>query len=101
VIGYGQRTYIVNMDFENEIYNCQYCKIKKDGILCCHVLKVMSYIGAVKRIPEQYILRRWSQPDPDVFPATTELPQHPLRRSCPGKICRCCCTGTYVTIFLG
>jgi rubrerythrin len=37
----------------------------------------MSYIGVVMRIPEHYILRRWSQPDLDVVPATTELPQHP------------------------
>jgi hypothetical protein len=54
VIGYG-RSYIVNVDFENEIYNCQCCKIKMDGILCCHLLEVMSYIGALKSIPEHYI----------------------------------------------
>jgi hypothetical protein len=54
VIGCG-RSYIVNVDFKNEIYNCQCCKIKMDGILCCHVLEVMSYIGVLKSIPEHYI----------------------------------------------
>jgi rubrerythrin len=85
VIGYGQRTYTVNVDFRNKISNCQCCKIKKDGIICCHVLKVMSYIGAVKRIPEHYILHRWSRPDPDVVPATTEFPQHPTEKKLSRK----------------
>jgi hypothetical protein len=40
----------------------------------------MSYIGVMTRIPEDYILRRWSQPDPDVVPATTELPRHPREK---------------------
>jgi hypothetical protein len=52
IFGYGRRTCVVDVDFENLIYNCQCCKFDKDGILCCHVLKVMSYIGDVREIPE-------------------------------------------------
>jgi hypothetical protein len=51
VFGYGSRTYIVEVDFDSEMYSCQCCKFHKDGILCCHVLKVMSYMGALTIIP--------------------------------------------------
>jgi hypothetical protein len=46
------------------IYVCQCKKISKDGILC-QVIKVMSYIGTVKRIPDNYILPQRSLAPPD------------------------------------
>ena len=66
VFGYGMRAYIVQVDVPNEMWNCQCCKIEKDGILCCHVLKVMSCLGQVTKIPDRYILARWSRPPPDI-----------------------------------
>ena len=38
---------------------CECCKMDKDGILCCHILKVFTHLG-VDVIPERYMLRRWT-----------------------------------------
>ncbi|XP_051229777.1 protein FAR1-RELATED SEQUENCE 5-like [Lolium perenne] len=56
---YGERSYMVNASGENS-YNCDCCKFQRDGLLCCHVLKVFTHIG-IDRIPERYITRRWTQ----------------------------------------
>lgn len=32
----------------------------RDGILCCHILKMFTHLG-VDEIPERYILKRWTQ----------------------------------------
>ena len=71
---------MVTVDFENEIYNCECCKFNKDGILCCHVMKVMSHIGAVRRIPDHYILPRWSVPPPDVVAPVVEVAPKPTTK---------------------
>ena len=63
---YGSRSYIVDADVQNEIYNCQCCKICKDGILCCHAMKVMAQLGEVHKYPDHYILPRWCIPPPDI-----------------------------------
>ncbi|KAM0898664.1 hypothetical protein ACQ4PT_021821 [Festuca glaucescens] len=55
---YGGRFYMVNANGGH--YNCECCKFERDGLLCCHVLKVFTHIG-VDAIPERYILRRWTQ----------------------------------------
>jgi hypothetical protein len=69
---------MVETDIDNEIYNCQCCKFNKDGILCCHVLKVMTYLGTVRRIPEHYLLARWSKPPPDIVVPAAETVQQPV-----------------------
>ncbi|KAK1608726.1 hypothetical protein QYE76_032399 [Lolium multiflorum] len=66
VRGYGRRSYRVDADVANEIYNCECCKINRDGILCCHAMKVMSHLGMVTKYPEHYILPRWCLPPPDI-----------------------------------
>ena len=38
-------------------YNCECCKFERDGMLCCHVLKIFTHVG-VDSIPQRYILRR-------------------------------------------
>jgi hypothetical protein len=65
--GYGRISYMVDVDLKNELNLCMPVqkKLNKDGILCCHVIKVMSYIGTVKRIPDNYILPQWSLAPPD------------------------------------
>ncbi|KAK1667254.1 hypothetical protein QYE76_055413 [Lolium multiflorum] len=66
VRGYGRRSYHVDADVANGIYNCECCKINRDGILCCHAMKVMSHLGMVTKYPEHYILPRWCLPPPDI-----------------------------------
>jgi hypothetical protein len=57
--GYGSRPYEVTYNEEHAVINCQCCKFQKDGIFCCHVLKVLTDKG-VKKIPDPYILQRWT-----------------------------------------
>ncbi|KAM0924560.1 hypothetical protein ACQ4PT_004550 [Festuca glaucescens] len=66
--GYGRRSYIVTTDLPQQIYNYECCKFSRDGILCCHVMKVMSAVGAVLEMPQHYILPRWCIPPPNVVP---------------------------------
>ena len=40
-------------------YYCQCCKFEWDGILCCHILKVMD-MNAVTRMPRHFIRRQWT-----------------------------------------
>ncbi|XP_042494368.1 protein FAR1-RELATED SEQUENCE 5-like [Macadamia integrifolia] len=37
-----------------------YAKFETDGLLCCHCLKVLDVLD-IKRIPDSYILKRWTR----------------------------------------
>nr|CAH66454.1 OSIGBa0145N07.10 [Oryza sativa] len=52
------RKYVVITDLPQENYSCICGKFSKDGILCCHILKVMLALE-IKKIPEKYIIERW------------------------------------------
>ncbi|CAM0909987.1 unnamed protein product [Alopecurus aequalis] len=86
VLGYGKRSYFVDVDLPNGIYNCQCCKINRDGIFCCHVLKVMIHLGEVHSIPDHYILPRWCIPPPDVVVSDDE--PIPVVQTGTGKLSR-------------
>jgi hypothetical protein len=60
VYGYGKRTYLVTAVEEHQSYICECNKFERDGMLCCHIMRIMTRLG-VKTIPEQYILKRWTQ----------------------------------------
>jgi hypothetical protein len=60
VYGYGKRNYLVTAIEEEESYCCECSKFDRDGIICCHIMRVMVRMG-VKLIPESYILKRWTQ----------------------------------------
>ncbi|KAK1573031.1 hypothetical protein QYE76_017573 [Lolium multiflorum] len=78
VRGYGRRSYRVDADVANGIYNCECCKINRDGILCCHAMKVMSHLGMVTKYPEHYILPRWCLPPPDIVAPRDERQERPV-----------------------
>ncbi|KAK1686125.1 hypothetical protein QYE76_046973 [Lolium multiflorum] len=78
VRGYGRRSYRVDADVANGIYNCECCKINRDGILCCHAMKVMSHVGMVTKYPEHYILPRWCLPPPDIVAPRDERQEKPV-----------------------
>ncbi|CAL5358400.1 unnamed protein product [Camellia sinensis] len=40
-------------------YNCT--KFEREGILCCHSLKVIRDMLKIKEVPPQYILKRWTK----------------------------------------
>ncbi|XP_062205241.1 protein FAR1-RELATED SEQUENCE 5-like [Phragmites australis] len=60
VDGYGTRSYNVTAVEEEESYYCECSKFDRDGIICCHIIKVMSRFG-VKKLPDRYIMGRWKQ----------------------------------------
>ncbi|CAL5029951.1 unnamed protein product [Urochloa decumbens] len=56
---YGPRTFRVTASTLDGVYSCTCCKFERDGVLCCHILKVFDTL-AVREVPERYILPRWS-----------------------------------------
>ncbi|XP_014755403.1 protein FAR1-RELATED SEQUENCE 5 isoform X2 [Brachypodium distachyon] len=40
-------------------FTCQCAKFTRDGILCCHIIRLFTQFG-INEIPEQYILPRWT-----------------------------------------
>ena len=59
VAKYGSRSYFVTSDPSAGDYTCECCKMNRDDMLCCHILKVFTYLD-IDEIPAQYILRRWT-----------------------------------------
>lgn len=55
VAKYGTRNYLVIANVAQETYSCECCRMDRDGMLCCHILKVFTHIG-LDVIPGQYIL---------------------------------------------
>nr|XP_040256586.2 protein FAR1-RELATED SEQUENCE 5-like [Aegilops tauschii subsp. strangulata] len=55
------RNYFVKASISEGLceYYCQCCKFERDGIVCCHILKVMD-LNAVTRMPRHFIRRRWT-----------------------------------------
>ena len=60
VYGYRKRTYLVTALEDEGSYYCECSKYDRDGIICCHIMKIMTRLG-VKAIPDRYILKRWTQ----------------------------------------
>ena len=57
---YGSRTYLVAANQVEGTYSCECTKMDRDGILCCHILKIFTHLG-IDEIPERYILKWWTQ----------------------------------------
>ncbi|XP_039820969.1 protein FAR1-RELATED SEQUENCE 5-like [Panicum virgatum] len=56
---YGTWTFRVTSSRVEGLYSCTCCKFERDGVLCCHILKVFDAL-AVREVPDRYILPRWS-----------------------------------------
>jgi hypothetical protein len=50
---------MVYADVDAGTYACECSKMKRDGVLCCHILKIMTQ-HYIEEIPAAYLLRRWS-----------------------------------------
>jgi hypothetical protein len=85
VYGYGSRSYKVEANLEAENYNCECCKFSRDGLLCCHIFRVMMQLGNIDRIPEKYILKRWRIPEEIIVEEKLELPKVPVDRKMSNK----------------
>ncbi|KAG2637620.1 hypothetical protein PVAP13_2NG529006 [Panicum virgatum] len=45
VYGYGKRTYLVTAVVEEESSYCECSKFDRDGMLCCHIMKILTRLG--------------------------------------------------------
>ena len=64
------RNYFVRASIGEGEYYCQCCKFEGDGIVCCHILKVMD-MNAVTRMPRHFIRRRWTWDTDDALAPQT------------------------------
>ena len=48
VAKYGDRQYFVSVESDAGNYTCECCKMDRDGILCCHILKVLPTLEWMK-----------------------------------------------------
>ena len=51
----------VDVDEQKEIYSCSCKKMSRDGIQCCHVLKVMDQTGMIDQLPKSFVIPRWTR----------------------------------------
>ncbi|KAL6653060.1 hypothetical protein ACP70R_011985 [Stipagrostis hirtigluma subsp. patula] len=52
-------SFSVEVNMETKMFNCICSKFERDGILCCHVLRLFTQFG-INMIPEHYIKQRWT-----------------------------------------
>ncbi|KAM0832385.1 hypothetical protein ACQ4PT_064932 [Festuca glaucescens] len=65
--GLDLKTYRVQVGFEDETYTCVCNQFEMCGLICPHIVRVMVHMN-VHRIPDQYMMHRWS------IAATTPTP---------------------------
>nr|XP_051201792.1 protein FAR1-RELATED SEQUENCE 5-like [Lolium perenne] len=85
VFGYGRKRYRVDANLATETYSCECCKFSRDGLLCCHIMRVMVQLGVIEYIPEKYILNRWRVPQETIVVEKMDLPQVPADRKMNNK----------------
>ncbi|KAB8095332.1 hypothetical protein EE612_023303 [Oryza sativa] len=62
-----RKEYQVSCDLEREEFSCVCKMFEHKGILCSHILRVLVQYG-LSRIPERYILKRWTKDARDTIP---------------------------------
>ena len=59
---FRQRRFVVDVNIQNQEFSCICGKFLKDGIVCSHVLRVLSHLN-MSRLPEKYYIDRWRPKD--------------------------------------
>ena len=59
-IEFYRKSFDIEVDKGNNTYECICKKYKRDGILCCHVLRLFTQL-CINNIPEKYIKERWTK----------------------------------------
>ena len=52
------RRYIVSVNMKAQEFCCICCKFEKDGIVCGHILRVLTHLNLTE-LPEKYYIDRW------------------------------------------
>ncbi|KAL6653059.1 hypothetical protein ACP70R_011984 [Stipagrostis hirtigluma subsp. patula] len=53
-------SFSVEVDMGIRMFNCICSKFERDGLLCCHVLRLFTQFG-INEIPEHYVNPRWTK----------------------------------------
>jgi hypothetical protein len=56
---FPRSTYMVSVSPDEDVYKCSCSKMARDGIQCCHVLRVATHIGLTE-LPVSFINPRWT-----------------------------------------
>ncbi|XP_044459276.1 protein FAR1-RELATED SEQUENCE 5 isoform X1 [Triticum aestivum] len=59
---FRQRRFVVDVNIQNQEFSCICGKFLKDGIVCSHVLRVLSHLN-MSKLPEKYYIDRWRPKD--------------------------------------
>ncbi|XP_044968885.1 protein FAR1-RELATED SEQUENCE 5-like [Hordeum vulgare subsp. vulgare] len=54
------KIFTVNVEMEQEIFECRCNCFEMNGIVCAHIIRVMVHLN-VQAIPQRYLLERWSE----------------------------------------
>ena len=57
---FDREIFAVQVNREKEEFVCNCGKFQRDGILCCHILRLFTQFDMLK-IPDQYIIPRWTR----------------------------------------
>ena len=57
---FDREIFTVQVDRAADVFDCECGKFDRDGILCCHVLRLFTQFDYLK-IPERYIVARWTR----------------------------------------
>jgi hypothetical protein len=68
-------------NWDEYIFKCNCCKFERDGLLCYHIIKVMTHVR-IYQVPEAYILKRWTW-DAEAALGVTDRENHPNQREMP------------------
>ena len=61
---FNKDEFTVVMDKENTLFSCSCKKMLRDGIHCCHVLRVVVHLGLVTSMPDTFVNPRWKRCNP-------------------------------------
>jgi len=60
ILEFYKKRFTVEVDKVKKEYKCECTKLTRDGILCCHVLRLFTQLG-INELPEKCINRRWTK----------------------------------------
>lgn len=56
---FDRDSFLVQVEREQNKFECVCSKYERDGILCCHDLRLLTQLG-IHKIPDAYIKKRWT-----------------------------------------
>ena len=76
------RRYIVTVDLTQKNYRCLCCKFEKDGIICCHIIKVLTNLN-ISQLDDSYFIERWRAKERKQLTRQNTVPEIEIEKSRP------------------